>query len=62
MTAFAFLFTVVGVLLIRMFGCNKTEQLMGRYNKADYIGAGMFFIGIITFIVVIFMWMWRELP
>jgi uncharacterized membrane protein YidH (DUF202 family) len=55
---------LVGVVMIRFFGTNAMERLVKRkqHNKWDYIGAVLFFLGIILMIVSICIKLWHYMP
>lgn len=62
MTALGFLLLFCGVLVGRVWGTSPIETLLGRYNKADYIGGALAAVGLPLLLAGVFTWLWRAMP
>lgn len=62
MTAIGFFLTVSGLFLMRVWGLSALENRLGRFNKADYIGAAMSLVGLLLLLLAATLFLWRVMP
>jgi hypothetical protein len=62
MFAIGFFLTVAGIFMVRVWGSSPVETLLGKYNKADYIGGAMALVGLSILLLSVTIFLWKVLP